>query len=68
MSVKEFIKNFISAFQNFKVIRFDLVSNMTVVEYEGRLIDIDGEMPYAVADMTVNTVIPYKDFLYLYVK
>lgn len=66
MTVKEFIRNFMSAFQNFKVIRFDIEQKDTIVEYEGK--PISDDMPEEVEDMTVNTVIPYKDYLYLCVK
>lgn len=65
MTVKEFIRSFMSAFQNFRVIRFDF-EQKDIVEYEGK--PISDDMPEEVEDMTVNTVIPYKDFLYLCVK
>lgn len=66
MTVKEFIRSFMSAFQNFKVIRFDIDQKEPIVEYEGK--PISDDMPEEVEDMTVNTVIPYKDYLYLCVK
>lgn len=66
MTVKEFIRNFMSEFQNFKVIRFDFEQKDTIVEYDGK--PISDDMPEEVEDMTVNTVIPYKDCLHLWVK
>ena len=66
MTVKDFIRNFMSAFQNFKVIRFDIEQKDNIVEYEGK--PISDDMQKEVEDMTVNTVIPYKDYLYLCVK
>lgn len=66
MTVKEFIRSFMSAFQSFRVIRFDIEQKDSIVEYEGK--PISDDMPEEVEDMTVNTVIPYKDFLYLCVK
>lgn len=66
MTVKDFIRNFMSAFQNFRVIRFDIEQEDNIVEYEGK--PISDDMPEEVEDMTVNTVIPYKDYLYLCVK
>ena len=63
MTVKEFIRSFMSAFQNFKVRRFDIEKNGSIVEYEGK--PISDDMPEEVEDMTVHTVIAYKDFLYL---
>ena len=66
MTVKEFIRSFMSAFQDFRVIRYDVEQKDNIVEYEGK--PISDDMPEEVEDMTVNTVIPYKDYLYLCVK